>query len=70
MGREMQTLVRLLALCCLAFPARGAVGRFNKPVLHPREQRVDEHLWKLYRGIAAGGDADLRTCGVEKAGGL
>jgi hypothetical protein len=46
-----------------------AVGRFNKPVLHPREQRVDEHLWKLYRGIAAGGDADLRTCGVEKASG-
>jgi LmbE family N-acetylglucosaminyl deacetylase len=47
-----------------------AVGRFNKTVLHPREQRVDEHLWKLYRGIAAGGDADLRSCGVEKAGGL
>jgi hypothetical protein len=44
-----------------------AVGRFNKAKLHPREQRVDEHLWKLYQGIAAGGQADLRTCGVTTA---
>jgi hypothetical protein len=26
---------------------------------------VDAHLWKLYQGIAAGGQADLRTCGVS-----
>jgi hypothetical protein len=42
-----------------------AVGRFAKKPPHPREQRVDEHLWKLYQGIAAGGQADLRTCGVS-----
>jgi hypothetical protein len=41
-----------------------AVGRFAKSPPHPREQRVDEHLWKLYQGIAAGGQADLRSCGV------
>ena len=44
-----------------------AVGRFNKAKLHPREQRVDEHLWTLYQGIASGGQADLRTCGVTTA---
>ena len=42
-----------------------AVGRFAKDKPHPREQRVDEHLWTLYRGMAAGGEADLRTCGVR-----
>jgi Transglycosylase SLT domain len=42
-----------------------AAGRFNKPRPHPREQRVDEHLWTLYQGIASGGRADLRTCGVR-----
>jgi len=41
-----------------------AVGRFVRNPPHPREQRVDEHLWKVYQGIAAGGQADLRTCGV------
>src|SRR2546426_379273 len=44
-----------------------AVGRFNKPQPHPREQRVDERLWKIYRGIASGGQADLRACGVDTA---
>lgn len=42
-----------------------AVGRFAKNPPHPREQRVDEHLWKLYQGIAAGAQADLRTCDVS-----
>jgi hypothetical protein len=42
-----------------------AVGRFAKEGPHPREQRVDDKLWTLYRGIAAGGRADLRTCGVN-----
>ena len=41
-----------------------AVGRFLKKPPHPREQRVDNHLWKLYQGIAAGGEVDLRSCGV------
>jgi Transglycosylase SLT domain len=44
-----------------------AVGRFNKPERHPREERVDEHLWTLYQGIASGGQADLRSCGVTAA---
>jgi hypothetical protein len=44
-----------------------AVGRFNKNPPHPREQRVDEHLWKLYQGIASGGQADLKTCNVSTA---
>jgi hypothetical protein len=44
-----------------------AVGRFAKVEPHPREKRVDDHLWTLYRGVAAGGQADLRTCGVKAA---
>src|SRR3989442_1357519 len=44
-----------------------AVGRFNKPQPHPREQRVDQRLWSLYQGIASGGQADLRACGVDSA---
>jgi hypothetical protein len=44
-----------------------AVGRFNKPRRHPREERVDEQLWTLYQGIVSGGRADLRTCGVNTA---
>src|SRR3989442_3209503 len=44
-----------------------AVGRFNKPQPHPREQRVDQRLWSLYQGIASGGHADLRACGVDSA---
>ncbi|HEX6320686.1 MAG TPA: hypothetical protein VFZ84_17645, partial [Burkholderiales bacterium] len=44
-----------------------AVGRFNKTKPHPREQRVDERLWTLYQGISSGGQADLRTCGVDTA---
>ncbi|OGA66836.1 MAG: hypothetical protein A3G81_10910 [Betaproteobacteria bacterium RIFCSPLOWO2_12_FULL_65_14] len=42
-----------------------AAGRFNKPRRHPREERVDERLWKLYQGIAAGGRAELRSCDVS-----
>ena len=44
-----------------------AVGRFDQEKKHPREQRVDEHLWTLYQGIASGGQADLRTCDVSTA---
>ncbi len=44
-----------------------AVGRFDKEKKHPREQRVDAHLWTLYQGIASGGQADLRTCDVSTA---
>ena len=44
-----------------------AVGRFNKSPPHPREQRVDQRLWTIYQGIASGGQADLRACGVESA---
>ena len=44
-----------------------AVGRFNKRQPHPRESRVDNRLWLLYSGIAAGGQADLRTCSVSAA---
>jgi hypothetical protein len=42
-----------------------AVGRFNKPTPHPREARVDEKLWTLYQGIAAGSQVDLASCGVK-----
>jgi hypothetical protein len=42
-----------------------AVGRFASPKPHPREARVDGHLWEIYRGIAAGGAADLASCGVK-----
>lgn len=45
-----------------------AVGRFAKSPPHPREARVDEKLWALYRGIAGGADVDLASCGVVKPG--
>jgi hypothetical protein len=44
-----------------------AVGRFDKAVPHPREKRVDDRLWSLYRGFAAGRQADLRSCALEGA---
>ena len=44
-----------------------AIGRFAKAKPHPREKRVDDKLWSLYRGFAAGRQADLRSCDVESA---
>lgn len=44
-----------------------AVGRFAKAKRHPREARVDDRLLTLYQGIASGGRANLRTCGVTTA---
>jgi soluble lytic murein transglycosylase-like protein len=44
-----------------------AVGRFAKSPPHPREARVDEKLWSLYQGIAAGGQVDLSSCSVTSA---
>lgn len=41
-----------------------AARRFLKPDAHPRERRVDERLWRLYQGFAAGGSADLTDCRV------
>ena len=45
-----------------------AVGRFDKSPPHPREARVDEKLWTLYRGIAGGAPVDLASCGVATRG--
>jgi len=45
-----------------------AVGRFDKSPPHPREARVDEKLWTLYRGIAGGAPVDLASCGVTTPG--
>jgi Transglycosylase SLT domain len=42
-----------------------AVGRFAKAARHPREARVDDRLWTLYQGIAAGGEVDLASCAVK-----
>src|SRR4029078_2395960 len=42
----------------------GAVGRFAKEKRHPREARVDDKLWSLYQGIAAGSQVDLASCGI------
>ena len=39
-----------------------AVSRYRDPASTPRERRVDEAFWALYRGFAAGGTADLLTC--------
>jgi hypothetical protein len=44
-----------------------AVGRFNKPHPPARQERVDQRLWTLYQGIAAGGQVDLGTCSVKTA---
>lgn len=44
-----------------------AVGRFHKAQPHPREKRVDDRFWTLYRGIAGGGRADLQSCAVSDA---
>jgi soluble lytic murein transglycosylase-like protein len=45
-----------------------AVGRFDKKPPHPREARVDEKLWALYKGLAAGAQPDLKNCGVKDPG--
>jgi len=44
-----------------------AVSRFAKNEPHPREQRVDEKLWALYKGVASGGRPDLESCGIKNA---
>ncbi|MGQ0653525.1 MAG: lytic transglycosylase domain-containing protein [Betaproteobacteria bacterium] len=54
---------RAVYAVCNAGPR--AVGRFAKATPHPREKRVDEKLWALYKGIASGGQADLKSCGVK-----
>jgi hypothetical protein len=43
-----------------------AVGRFAKASPHPREKRVDERFDTLYRAIASGAAADLRSCSVSE----
>jgi hypothetical protein len=45
-----------------------AVARFDKKPPHPREARVDEKLWTLYKGLASGGQVDLKSCGVKDSG--
>jgi len=40
------------------------VDRFARARRHPREERVDERLWMLYQGVAAGGEIDLANCAV------
>lgn len=39
-----------------------AVRRFMNPKSTAREKRVDERLWTIYQGVAAGGAVDLTTC--------
>jgi hypothetical protein len=41
-----------------------AVGRYRDPASTPRERRVDDSFWARYQGFAAGGTADLLTCGT------
>lgn len=41
-----------------------ASRRFMKADASAREKRVDEHLWKLYQKVAAGGSADLSRCTI------
>ena len=43
-----------------------AVGRFNKEKRHPREARVDDRLFSLYKGIASGAQPDLASCGIAQ----
>ncbi len=45
-----------------------AVGRFDRAKPPAREARVDAKLWRLYRGIAAGGKPDLKSCAVRASG--
>ncbi len=45
----------------------GAAERFLDTTGSARARRVDERLWKLYQGFAAGGKADLRACRVTDA---
>jgi len=44
-----------------------AMGRFNNPNSSKREQRVDQKLWTIYQGIAAGGHVDVNSCSVTPA---
>ncbi|MBV5307097.1 MAG: transglycosylase SLT domain-containing protein [Desulfobulbaceae bacterium] len=42
----------------------GAVRRFLKTGVNPRQKRIDDHLWELYQKISAGGSGDLTTCDI------
>ncbi len=42
----------------------GAVRRFLKTGTNPRLKKIDDHLWKLYQRISAGGSGNLATCDI------
>ncbi len=43
----------------------GAARRFMSDRASARERRVDNRLWTLYQGIAAGGTVNLASCTVD-----
>jgi len=45
----------------------GAAGRFLKSKPSSRIRKIDQRLLRLYRGFAAGGEADLSRCVVRPA---
>lgn len=44
-----------------------AAGRFLKSAPKSRMRQVDDKFWNYYQGISAGGQVDLRACGVSPA---
>lgn len=52
------------ATYCVYNAGPKAVRRFLNTKGSARARAVDERLWRLYRGIAAGGTVDLQQCAV------
>jgi hypothetical protein len=57
------------ATYCVYNAGPKAVRRFLNTKESTRARAVDERLWKLYQGIAAGGRVDLRQCSVISSAG-
>jgi len=57
------------AAYCVYNAGPKAARRFLNTKGSARARAVDERLWKLYRGIAAGGTVDLRQCTVISSAG-
>jgi hypothetical protein len=56
------------ATYCVYNAGPKAVRRFLNIKESARARAVDERLWKLYQGMAAGGTVDLQQCSVVSSG--
>ena len=57
------------AAYCVYNAGPKAVRRFLDTSASTRARAVDDRLWKLYQGVAAGGTVDLQQCGIVSSAG-